>query len=208
MADLYDELGVGPDATPEEIKAAHRRGVRQHHPDAGGERARFDRIQTAYRILSDQRLKDRYDRTGAEVDTDPEMALRAQALTIVAAKMNEILTDPRVHPEQFDLVLGIKERLDQDGGAMHQQIRDSKNMQARLRKFEKRLKRRADVAGPDRIRPTITAQIEAHEARIVQMEDGLKVIAYAKELVEEYVYEIDQPQHVQLGAWSTRPGWP
>jgi hypothetical protein len=29
-------LGVGPDATPAEIRAAHSRLIRMNHPDAGG----------------------------------------------------------------------------------------------------------------------------------------------------------------------------
>lgn len=32
----YEVLGLTPDATPEEIKAAHRRLMRTNHPDSGG----------------------------------------------------------------------------------------------------------------------------------------------------------------------------
>jgi hypothetical protein len=44
-------LGVGPDATVEEIKQAYRRLARQHHPDAGGDAEQFHRIQQAYEVL-------------------------------------------------------------------------------------------------------------------------------------------------------------
>ena len=33
MRDLYDILGVDRDATAKEIKKAHRRLVKKHHPD-------------------------------------------------------------------------------------------------------------------------------------------------------------------------------
>lgn len=51
MPDLYAELGLTPGATPEEIKAAHRRKVREHHPDRGGDLDEFVRLQAAYDAL-------------------------------------------------------------------------------------------------------------------------------------------------------------
>jgi hypothetical protein len=45
-------LGVGPDATADEIKQAYRQLARQHHPDAGGDPEQFHRIQQAYEALA------------------------------------------------------------------------------------------------------------------------------------------------------------
>jgi DnaJ-domain-containing protein 1 len=44
-------LGVGPDATADEIKQAYRQLARQHHPDVGGDAERFHQIQQAYEAL-------------------------------------------------------------------------------------------------------------------------------------------------------------
>lgn len=44
-------LGVGADATADEIKQAYRQLARQHHPDAGGDAERFHQIQQAYEAL-------------------------------------------------------------------------------------------------------------------------------------------------------------
>ena len=45
MADPYAVLEVLPSATAAEIKAAYRRLVKQHHPDAnGGDRSTEDRL--------------------------------------------------------------------------------------------------------------------------------------------------------------------
>lgn len=44
-------LGVSPDADRQEIKAAFRRYARRHHPDVGGDPARFQAGVEAWRAL-------------------------------------------------------------------------------------------------------------------------------------------------------------
>ncbi len=41
-------LGISEKASPDEIKKAYRDLVKIHHPDAGGNREQFERIQAAY----------------------------------------------------------------------------------------------------------------------------------------------------------------
>ena len=61
MKDLYAILGVDRTATPEEIKRAYRKLASQHHPDKGGDTARFQEIEEAYRVLSDPQQRSHYD---------------------------------------------------------------------------------------------------------------------------------------------------
>src|SRR5918997_2131431 len=66
--DLYKILGVDKKASAEDIKKAHRKLVRQFHPDRnpGDEKAeaRFKEIQAAYDILGDPDKRKQYDRGG------------------------------------------------------------------------------------------------------------------------------------------------
>lgn len=65
MKSLYGGLGVEPEATGEQIKAAHRKAAKKYHPDkAGGCREKFQRVQHAYDVLSDPDKRRHYDETG------------------------------------------------------------------------------------------------------------------------------------------------
>lgn len=44
-------LGLQSDATPDQIRKAYRLLAKQHHPDHGGDRARFEAIHEAYKAL-------------------------------------------------------------------------------------------------------------------------------------------------------------
>lgn len=44
----YRTLGISPGSTEEEIKKAYRSLANKHHPDKGGDTAKFQEIQTAY----------------------------------------------------------------------------------------------------------------------------------------------------------------
>jgi len=60
--DHYKTLGVAKNATPDQIKTAYRKLASVHHPDKGGDTAKFQEIQSAYETLSDPDKKQEYDR--------------------------------------------------------------------------------------------------------------------------------------------------
>ncbi|WP_165062757.1 DnaJ C-terminal domain-containing protein [Adlercreutzia sp. ZJ154] len=62
--DYYKTLGVPRTASADEIKKAFRKLARTHHPDAGGDEAKFKEINEAYEVLSDDKKRQLYDQYG------------------------------------------------------------------------------------------------------------------------------------------------
>jgi molecular chaperone DnaJ len=65
--DYYEVLGVGSNASEEEIRKAYRKMARQYHPDVNkeaGAEQKFKEAQEAYEVLSDQQKRAQYDQFG------------------------------------------------------------------------------------------------------------------------------------------------
>lgn len=62
--DYYEVLGVGKDASADEIKKAYRRLAVEHHPDRGGSEEKFKELNEAYEVLKDTDKRKRYDQFG------------------------------------------------------------------------------------------------------------------------------------------------
>lgn len=73
--DFYSVLGVGRNASSEEIQQAFRKLAREYHPDINKDpkaEDRFKEINEAYSVLSDPATRQRYDRFGENFRQVPE----------------------------------------------------------------------------------------------------------------------------------------
>ncbi len=66
--DYYDTLGVGRQASVDDLRKAYRKLARKYHPDLNpGDKSaedRFKNVQEAYDVLSDPKKRQMYDQVG------------------------------------------------------------------------------------------------------------------------------------------------
>ena len=62
--DYYQILGVNKNASKDEIKKSFKKLAHQHHPDKGGDQAKFSEINEAYQVLSNDKKRSQYDTYG------------------------------------------------------------------------------------------------------------------------------------------------
>ncbi len=77
----YDHLGVGKDASPEDLKAAYKKNALKYHPDLNKEsdaEERMKEINEAYAVLSDEIARQNYD---ASLPANIEAESEAQTAT-------------------------------------------------------------------------------------------------------------------------------
>ena len=200
-ADHYDTLGVPRDADAAEIKAAHRRAVSKHHPDKqGGDREKFDAVQTAYLVLRDPDARARYDR-GEDLSVGPDN--RTAMVTQMAIKAfmkavgdGDIEHDDMVAAARRDL----KQQADKAAHALDVLAEQKDTWDEALSRVT-----RDETVGPNFLRQAIDTQIRSIEDERRRISEHAGKIADAVAMLDGFAYRIDAPEPSGTSAnWDWR----
>lgn len=195
-ADLYAELGLDRNATPDEIKAAHRKMAKLHHPDAGGDPADFDRIQSAALVLRDPDRRDHYDRTG-ETDAGQDHKLQGALGLIRQAFEHMIQSGDPEHQDIIDLTRAILVE------SSKQKSSERAGMQLKLAKAKRRRKQlrhkgtRANLLGN-----MIDENIRSIEGEIRSLDKAIEAHGLADDLLDDYEWEFTEREPQFSAQWT------
>uniref|UniRef100_A0A7N1A153 J domain-containing protein n=1 Tax=Kalanchoe fedtschenkoi TaxID=63787 RepID=A0A7N1A153_KALFE len=104
-ASYYEILGVGFDSSAEEIRRAYRKLAMRWHPDKwarnpsllGEAKLRFQQIQEAYSVLSDQSKRTLYDAGMYDPEEEEQEGFSdfvQEMVTLMAKVKREVCSDP------------------------------------------------------------------------------------------------------------------
>lgn len=186
MPDFYKDLGVEREATPEEIKAAHRRLVKVHHPDKTGDRKEFEKVSNAYDVLKDPNKRKYYDEHGKT-----EEKLGDIALDIIASVFDAMLGQDL--PPTFDYIAGLKEAI--LGMVMEAETAKLK-FEKEITKHEKLVKKfrrkKNKKQGGNFFEAALNVKIRNAKERIGKTSDVSRNAKAALQLLDEYEFEADK----------------
>jgi curved DNA-binding protein CbpA len=190
MMILYELLGLKPDASPDEISAAHRAGVKKHHPDAGGIRDVFESVHRAGLVLRDPVKRARYDQTG-EINDEPENEL-STITTLLMSAFDRFMG--QMGWEYRDAVESMKRMLNQDIANMNQKKREAEDQLKAYEKARKKLKFTGQGYNP--ICSVMDQRIGKIKEAIAMGMKGLDQIQQAIDMLDQYGWDIEQRETV------------
>lgn len=184
---LYNDLGITPDATTTEVKAAYRSRAQSTHPDKdGGSAEAFHKVKQAYKILSNETKRENYDKHGT-MDTN-EMTLRDEAVAELANLFMQ-LVNKVVDFKFINLIDNMQD-------AVKNQLQQIDAAKVSIGKIIERNKQIADrLTSKDGSNNLFAAMLHANsKEQALQGKKLKKAIAVYEEMLRvlaEYKYQVD-----------------
>lgn len=203
MSNPYDILGVAPDATSDEIRAAYRKASREAHPDReGGSTTAMTAINTAYDVLKDPARRKRFDETG---DTNKVESLEVQAESMVMAILSELMGQELPSLNLIDLAKkslrnGLKS-IDQGLRALDAEEVKTKKIKDRHRVRKEGSKDLFQLLVDTKLASIREARQTAAERKIL-VEAALALLADYEFLPQEEDAEGEAPRYSRIRAYS------
>lgn len=182
---LYDMLGIKKNASKEEIKKAHRNGVKENHPDKGGSAEAFQQIQLAYDVLGDEKKRAHYDATGETEIKDVFQERFASFILEVLIPEIEKSDDLNIDLIGHGIAVLRKE--------LKKAQESVKDYNKHIAKIEKSILRvTKEKEGINMLSAMIQAKVDQYKSQVAQQESMIEFFERALEEMQDYKYEFDK----------------
>lgn len=186
---LYDDLGIKPDATEDEIKAAYRKAASKHHPDKGGDKEKFQVVQRAYEVLTDPVRRGRYDKDGtfSQDGNDPKLRALGEMANLVTQLVDAMGENTAFVDVRAELVKMVE--------ANQEEFRTKLKGLDRRIKFRtaaaKRFRLRKGKTGDNLMARILEGNLDKLNAERAMSQDLLKTCGIMLEMLADYQYDFD-----------------
>lgn len=196
----YFVLDVAQDATDEEIKRAHRRLVKSAHPDAGGDAAAFDRIQTAYAVLSDPARRKHFDETGS-INFLVEDPIEGGVMQALSQILQSFAQNPQLDHEAVDMRGAMLAHLARNEVEVVKTLASARRYAAQIRGMRRRFRlrrRKGDLIG-NPLAIALEAQANAAAQQLKAAEINEKIFRRVYATIEGAGYDAPEPPAMRFG---------
>lgn len=200
--DLYHTLGLAKTATEAAIRKAYLKGAKKHHPDQGGNEADFRAVNLAYRVLSDQERRKKYDESGVFDEASIENE-RALMLDIIAQNVAAVIQNVNFDVDRASFLEAVRANIKQNIQQGEQAILKYSTLLGRFDKVQKRLKPTGADQSFISMVASQRAQVEEAKSRDRATMDRFKK---ALDYLKDYTYEIEVAKRGQMQSTYADPG--
>lgn len=207
--DPYAALGVNRSCDKAAIRRAYRRKAKAMHPDNGGSAEQFGALKLAHDVLMDETRRAKFDATGTIDETAPDNEM-SETLSLVSTALGQIilaLMQSGVEPERADLMLRLRQSLNQALDACKKQIAEQVKARAKVEKLRHRFKLKAGAVGANYLESMIAGLVQAIATTEEVQNRRLLRLRKALAMLDDYTFAATQtnlPRGPDLMASSLR----
>lgn len=197
----YEVLGVGKDATSEEITEAFRKQARKLHPDAGGKgsSSEFAELSESRALLANPKARARYDKTGEAVDpVDNDLATAIGRIMNFVGEAISFAEQNKLDPAKIDIIAFANERARDVIRTFRKNIDNERRKARTLRRVAKRIQIRKKKT--NMIAKALRAEADASDRSIAVSEEEIREASILLEILQDYSFKpIEDEDFLFLG---------
>lgn len=189
---LYDIFGLDKDASPEDIKKAYRRLSKKFHPDLNKDdldaEDKFKKLNEAYTILSDPKLREQYDRNGT-CNQGQSIDLLSVAIEWVKDLFMTIIDNSPEDGPMIDPFELIRQEIKNRNLSAKKTIKKARRDIKRYTKFKNRLIYKGNKS--NQLADLLMVKIAGFENTIRKTELNFQILDLMVDVLEDYDFILD-----------------